>query len=70
MNPSKVKDQIVDNIDAIVQKYEIRKERKIQVINNYVRCRIVYSEMIVVSYIIMNIDNNTKRKKCLQIFVL
>ena len=35
MNPSKVEDEIIDKIDAIIQKYEMKKERKMQVINNY-----------------------------------
>ena len=64
MNPSKVEDEIIDKIDAIIQKYEMKKERKMHVINNYVRCGIVYAEMIVGSYIITNIeDNNTKKSK-------
>ena len=64
MNPSKVEDEIIDKIDAIIQKYEMKKERKMQVINNYVRCGFVYAVMIVGSYIITNIeDNNTKKSK-------
>lgn len=62
MNPSKVEDEIIDKIDAIIQKYEMKKERKMQVINNYVRSGILYGEMIVGGYVIMHIMHKDDKK--------
>lgn len=62
INPSKVEDEIVNKIEAKIQRYEIKKEGKMQVINNYVRSGILYGEMIVGGYVIMHIMNKDDKK--------